>query len=143
MADRSALSSGIAAVDRVTLTDPRRFAILRHDHPVLHWDFMFEVQEKLRTWRLLSEPCPGVDIIAEPLPVHRRDYLNYEGPVSGGRGTVERHDAGLLWIIQESPDRLEMTLQGESLSGKTTLTAGGDGRWTFRLAGPSAAVVQD
>ena len=54
----------------------------------MHWDLMLDTGETLRTWRL--EPAlPGV-IRAEPLGNHRRAYLDYEGPVSGNRGSVQR-----------------------------------------------------
>ena len=63
-----------------------RFVILEHDHPTLHWDFLLEDGEVLRAWRLLAEPGPGAAVAAEPNFDHRRLYLDYEGPVSGGRG---------------------------------------------------------
>ena len=55
---------------------------------------MLEMEGKLRTWRLERLPAPGVGIRAEPLGDHRIAYLDYEGPVSGGRGSVTRWDAG-------------------------------------------------
>lgn len=73
-----------------------RFAILKHDHPFLHWDLLLDVGEnqKLKTWRLLSAPVPKNWIAADPLPDHRRVYLDYEGQVSGDRGSVERIASG-------------------------------------------------
>jgi hypothetical protein len=71
-----------------------RFVLLEHDHPSVHWDLMLEEGDSLRTWRL---PAPhfGVEPMnAEPLAPHRLAYLDYEGPVSGGRGSVKRVDAG-------------------------------------------------
>lgn len=70
----------------------RRFVILEHDHPFLHWDFLLDVGEtqQLKTWRLLASPATGIWITAEALPDHRRVYLDYEGEVSGDRGTVKQ-----------------------------------------------------
>ena len=68
----------------------RRFVILKHDHPFLHWDLLLEEESSARTWRLLRKPCLLEPIPAEPLPPHRLMYLDYEGPVSGNRGSVER-----------------------------------------------------
>src|ERR1700704_4821039 len=79
------------------MADPTmpRFVILEHDHPVLHWDLMLEAGTALRTWRLARAPsAPGEVIDALALPDHRLFYLDYEGPVSGGRGVVKRWDAG-------------------------------------------------
>ncbi len=76
-----------------------RFAILTHDHPFPHWDLLLEAGSFCRTWRLLSAPdAPGM-IAAEAIADHRRAYLDYEGPVSGGRGSVTQWDAGdLVWL---------------------------------------------
>ena len=73
-----------------------RFVILTHDHPMLHWDLLLEDVSAghLLTWRLLQEPDSVTTIPAEPLSPHRLAYLDYEGPVSGNRGTVAQWDAG-------------------------------------------------
>lgn len=72
-----------------------RFVILEHDHPELHWDLMLETGDVLRTWRLAEPPTAiGQSIRAIPIADHRTMYLDYEGPVSGNRGTVNRWDAG-------------------------------------------------
>ncbi|MBX9677130.1 MAG: hypothetical protein K2X38_00100 [Gemmataceae bacterium] len=71
-----------------------RFVLLEHDHPMLHWDLMLEEADGLRTWRLPSPTFGAADMEAEPLATHRKAYLDYEGPVSGGRGKIKRVDAG-------------------------------------------------
>ncbi len=76
-----------------------RFVILEHDYPHLHWDLMLEDGDVLRTWRLSAPPEPGVGVDAEPSFDHRLIYLDYEGPISDGRGNVKRHDKGTFeWI---------------------------------------------
>ena len=75
----------------------RRFVILEHDHPFLHWDFLLESNGVALTWRLLQRPNVKVWIPAEALPEHRLLYLDYEGPVSAGRGRVSRVDSGTFW----------------------------------------------
>ncbi len=82
----------------------REFVILRHDHPFLHWDFLIEDGDMLASWRLLEQPEPGRRIPAERLPPHRRHYLTWEGPVSGGRGHVERIHGGWLQSEEAWPD---------------------------------------
>jgi hypothetical protein len=79
-----------------------RFVILEHDHPFLHWDLMLEVKNGLRAWRLLKVPGPGVAIPATILSLHRKLYLDYEGPISGDRGKVSRWDKGNYQIISAS-----------------------------------------
>ena len=111
-----------------------RFVILTHDHPFLHWDFMLEDGNILRTWRLDAEPDNALGVSAEPLPEHRRQYLDYEGPVGGDRGTVRRWDVGRYEIISETPTRLEIELYGEKLKTRAVLEAPeAAGHWALRL----------
>ena len=70
-----------------------RYVILEHDHPEFHWDLMLDIDGALKTWRLPAPP-PEQPNTALALDDHRIDYLDYEGPVSGNRGTVKRWDAG-------------------------------------------------
>jgi hypothetical protein len=74
----------------------------------------------LRTWALDAEL--GLDpIIAHELPRHRPDYLDYEGPISGGRGTVRRLDSGVCDPVQVDSDRVVLRLQGAAMRGQLRL----------------------
>jgi hypothetical protein len=92
-----------------------RFVVLEHDHPVLHWDFMLEAGATLRSWRLAEFPEPERFIVAESIGDHRLAYLDYEGPVSGGRGCVKRCDTGTFDWIEDSPQRVVVRLHGTQL----------------------------
>ena len=85
-------------------SDLCRFVILEHDHPFLHWDLLLEDGATLKSWRLLQPITPGVWIDAEPLPDHRAHYLDYEGPVSGGRGSVKRIADGRYSVVSVNID---------------------------------------
>jgi hypothetical protein len=98
-----------------------RFVILEHDWPTLHWDFLLESGSVLRAWRLLAEPMQGTDVPAEPNADHRLLYLDYEGPVSGGRGTVRRWDAGTFDWLADGPERAEVELHGAKLNGRVAI----------------------
>src|SRR5258705_9929861 len=90
------------------------FVILEHDHPHLHWDLMLEVGDVLWTWRLERPPRDGPETIpAERIGDHRLAYLDYEGPVSGGRGFVKRWDWGTYDLLEGRQDRLRLELQGK------------------------------
>lgn len=71
-----------------------RFVILEHDWPERHWDLLLEEGSVLKAWRLAEQPSPGSRCRAEPNFDHRLLYLDYEGPLSGDRGSVQRWDAG-------------------------------------------------
>lgn len=95
-----------------------RFVILEHDHPELHWDFMLEDGQILRTWRLSRPPAEGEVASAQPLPNHRTFYLEYEGPVSGSRGTVRRWDAGDYEMLPAGKgELLRVRLVGQKTRG--------------------------
>jgi DNA polymerase Ligase (LigD) len=113
-----------------------RYVVLTHDHPVLHWDLMLEQGEALRTWRLARPPENDGPIDAEELADHRLAYLDYEGPVSGGRGTVARWDVGTYETIESTAERVVVRLVGEKLSGVAELRRASEPRvWVFqRLA---------
>jgi len=98
-----------------------RFAVLRHDSPGgLHFDLLFEMGSALKTWALPQPPGPG-KMVCEALPDHRPIYLDYEGPVSGDRGSVERWDGGTYEVLSRSDRELVVRLAGEKLVGRAAL----------------------
>jgi hypothetical protein len=92
-----------------------RFAILEHDYPHRHWDLLLEDGAVLRGWRLPAPPAIGTTVEAEPTPPHRPLYLDYEGPISGGRGQVARWDAGELEWLTNRDDAFAVRLRGRLL----------------------------
>jgi hypothetical protein len=111
-----------------------RFVILEHDHPSRHWDFMLEAGASLRAWRLAALPRFGDSISAEPSFNHRLLYLDFEGPLTGGRGRVSRWDAGEFeWQI-DTADRLVVDLVGQRIAGTASIERlMDDSRWLFLL----------
>jgi hypothetical protein len=109
-----------------------RFVILIHDHPVLHWDFLLEDGDRCRAWRLTLDPGESINQIpALELPDHRSLYLNYEGPVSGGRGTVTRWDFGAFnWQVNE-PDLCEVLMTGNHWRGRVQMQRVDESTWTY------------
>ncbi|MCA9063555.1 MAG: hypothetical protein KDA96_10865 [Planctomycetaceae bacterium] len=120
----------------------RRFAILEHDHPFLHWDLLLEDSTNAATWRLLQDPrsCQSVD--AQLIQPHRLLYLTYEGPVSGDRGFVTAVSHGLWKATDESgllstnlPGQWNLELRDCSFARFASLMRHADGResWTFAV----------
>lgn len=98
-----------------------RYAILEHDHPHRHWDLLLEAGDVLRTWRLSDEPAAGQTIAAEATFDHRLVYLDYEGPISGGRGSVVQWDAGTFTWVKDESDQIIVQLAGKRLQGTAHL----------------------
>jgi len=109
-----------------------RFTILFHDKPgEPHYDLLLEWGDVLRTWAIASPPESDVTLDAQPLPDHRMIYLDYEGEVLGGRGTVEQWDTGQFEIIEETEKRLVVELVGRRIELIATLDVE-TSRWSFR-----------
>jgi hypothetical protein len=81
-----------------------RYVVLHHaGFGVTHFDLMIETEpgaERLLTWRTPVWPLV-VGTKLTPLGEHRREYLDYEGPISGGRGIVQRIASGCCEISFE------------------------------------------
>ena len=89
-----------------------RYVVLHHTgiaEP--HYDLMFEHApgSALETFRTRYWPVRApADLV--PLGDHRRDYLDHEGPVGGGRGEVGRVAAGTFRVVSQSQGRRELML---------------------------------
>lgn len=79
----------------------------------IHFDLMLESQEGLLTWAMGCLPLAGKSCGAIKLPLHRAHYLTHEGPVSDGRGTVQRVMAGEYEF--SDPQRLLLRFKRETL----------------------------
>lgn len=109
-----------------------RFVVLHHvpgagfdrtDHE--HFDWMFESDDGLRTWATTVcdfDHC-DLELRGRSLPPHRIAYLDYEGPVSGDRGTVRRVLSGTYTITDDGDDRFaaNLSIDGNGGTFKVTL----------------------
>ena len=96
---------------------------------------MLETGSVLATWALPLPPNANHEFPAESLADHRIEYLEYEGPVSGDRGAVVQWDAGTYQAVEQTDQRLVVTLAGEKLTGRAELVrrSGEPNGWQFRL----------
>ncbi len=106
--------------------DRSRFVVLKHTQPAsqiplsrrqyltgndlpsdsvdVHYDLMLESEGGLLTFAVSKKPSANhTKLPAIELPLHRDAYLEYEGPVSGDRGTVNRVMAGTFALIEIAP----------------------------------------
>jgi hypothetical protein len=109
------------------------FVILLHrGHGATHFDLMLEQADGLATWQLAQDPAAlavGGRLPARRLADHRKAYLVHEGPVGGGRGSVQRIHAGSCQLLHAEDTRLQFRLEGPTCGGTFELTkeAHGDG----------------
>lgn len=75
-----------------------RFVIHYHLTEKGHFDFMIEEDDSLLTWRikpdLFENLKNGLTIESQQISNHSKDYINCQGPISCGRGSVKVIDAG-------------------------------------------------
>ena len=115
-----------------------RFVLLLHECPddrprSTHCDLMMEEGDVLKTWSLAELPqgwnavmgsehltafAASNTVDAEQLADHRLAYLDYEGPVSGDRGSVRRLEAG-TFVRRHEP--LSFSLEGRIIRGEIKL----------------------
>lgn len=114
------------------------FVVLRHEQrDGVHFDVMIQHGDALATWKCAAPPEQGGPLACERIGDHRLAYLTYEGPISGDRGSVTRHDAGTCDVIAWEAARVEVVFRGTRLVGTVVFTrrAAGDQSWTLERVG--------
>jgi hypothetical protein len=121
---------------------PQRFAILIHrGHGPDHFDLLLEQADALATWRFLqkdADPRLAGDEAGLPcrrIADHRKAYLDYEGPVSRGRGEVRRVEAGTWTLSCRETRWLRFELSGQTMRGVYELRGDDEDAWTLRRVG--------
>ncbi len=102
------MSSTLSLSDAISESPKNRFVLLRHEMPAsalrsAHWDLMLENKGILLTWEfpelpLTRLPADFAGLGVRRLANHRLLYLDYEGEISGDRGSVRREDAGRFTV---------------------------------------------
>jgi bifunctional non-homologous end joining protein LigD len=114
-----------------------RFTISRHTGSKEgdHYDFLLEHGDTLRTWRLENTSFQFPQG-ARQIKDHRKTYLDYEGEISGGRGSVKIWDTGTYVADRWSDQHIRIAIVGRQLKTRLRLDRtdeGGHGRepvWT-------------
>lgn len=133
-----------------TNTNAMRFVVLHHipgqdfgrtnDE---HFDWMFQSGDALRTWATPVCRFSDGDLMlpCQSLPPHRVAYLDYEGPVSGNRGTVRRVLSGTFTVKEQLHDRfvaLLLIAGDESARCTIELQSDTESAWTLSLNNQAA-----
>lgn len=101
-----------------------RMVLLLHEVPggASHFDWLIqrpgEEHEPPTTRRLISfrmrhrpDDPSGVVLLGERMKDHRNAYLDYDGPVSGGRGSVRRVARGFVGNLREDLEEIAFTAE--------------------------------
>lgn len=105
---------------------------LGHGPPHYDWLLASDDDGPLLTFRVDRPAADWLDarrLDLTPLGEHRRAYLTYEGPVSGGRGTVTRVDEGTHRPEALAEDRIVTAVAWRSVDLRINLTRESPERW--------------
>ncbi len=99
-----------------------RFTISRHEGSKEgdHFDLMLEQGETLKTWRLESTSFQ-LPQAARQIKDHRKLYLDYEGEVTGGRGTVRIWETGSYLVDRWDEKHIRIAVAGRQLRTRLRL----------------------
>jgi len=99
-----------------------RFVVLLHEgHGERHYDLFLEVpgRERLMAWHVLRGPEEWgkvKELGAKRIGDHRKVYMEYEGKVSGGRGTVQRIAAGVAKVVEMNEKEMRVRLGNDEMA---------------------------
>jgi hypothetical protein len=105
-----------------------------------HFDLMLEDGPALATWKMNEPPedASADGILCQRIADHRRRYLAYEGPLSGDRGHVVRHDEGTCDVLRPSRGAWRVTFDGKRINGVFLIEKSDDQGAAWRLRRLSA-----
>ena len=107
-----------------------RFVVLEHVRDeTSHLDLMLEHEGVLLTFSFAAFPAAGMT--GECLFDHRLRYLEYEGDIGRGRGTVRRVESGRYDLLSRTEDAVRVQLRGGRLVGAFRLVRTVEGLWQF------------
>jgi hypothetical protein len=100
------------------------FVLHFHETTENHYDLMIEQGQELLSWRINDIEHLGDNrgVPCVRITNHRKEYLSYEGPVSGNRGTVRLYDSGLYTVLRWELNIIMLEMKGERISGILTIT---------------------
>lgn len=101
-----------------------RFALLYHTTTLSHYDLLIEVKKgaPLVTFSFLPDGLEEIKnnnaVTMNRLDDHRNIYLDYEGPLSDGRGSVTAYDRGIVEEYSDNGTVCTCILRGAVIDGK-------------------------
>ena len=140
-AKRDFQSSPEPAGDGAATAGAARFVVQEHHATRLHWDLRLEHDGALASWAIPNgiPPDPADNRLAVRTEDHPLEYLEFHGDIPAGHygaGTMTIWDHGTYDLHKWDEDKVEVTFDGERLSGRY-------GLFPIGVAQPGADSVKD
>ena len=128
------MKRAVIEVTGMSVKKQMRFVILEHEPGVLfartaviHYDWMFEVKDSLRTFAtdpidLLAQEIQS-NLPATELAKHRLDYLHLRGDIGSERGCVTEIARGTYQVNKSNQDCFDVLLSFNNLVSRILSTA--------------------
>jgi len=113
--------------------------LLRHTAPQgVHHDWLIARPGCDRLWTARVQPSSAdwarlTSFTLTRLPPHRRLYLTYEGPLTDGRGHVERVDEGTVHILDWQDHTIRLEVAMDHFVGRIDLQKCDKTTWSARV----------
>ena len=98
----------------------------------VHYDLMLESPGLLWTWRFAELPGSESEQLCERIQDHDRKFLEYEGALSPGNGSVRIIDSGSFDLLAAGEDEVHFTARGQRLTGACRLMRRGENAWALQ-----------
>ena len=114
-----------------------RFVLHHHITEPDHHDLMVEHGDILLTWRIASEEIANLEkhqpVQGERIQDHHKKFLEYEGPLSPGKGRVEKIDTGTCKITSLQENSIDISINGTLLKGQLLINRNHDDTVSIHL----------
>ncbi len=100
-----------------------KFIILYHfGIDETHYDLMLEAEGSLDSWRIpeknFKQLLNGETIEVISIKPHNKKYLNFEGELTDGKGSVKIYDKGTTSYKRNENIQFDVLIFGSEISGK-------------------------
>jgi hypothetical protein len=98
----------------------------------VHYDLMLETPLLLWTWRFREFPGTEAEQECERIKDHERKFLEYEGELSAGNGSVSIVEGGTFDLLSAHEDQIHITARGQKIAGACRLVKRGENQWVLK-----------
>ena len=97
-----------------------------------HYDLMLESPQLLWTWRFQDLPGSETEQACERIQDHEIKFLDYEGDLSPGMGSVRIVEGGTFDLLSAREDQINFTARARKILGSCRLIRRDENKWVLK-----------